>query len=271
MQTLKQGRRQTVVHWGALALIAWPMASCTPIPTTNTDYNWPAVTTMAIWPVSPATTMVLGRNGNPMTIAWNVAVVPQTTPTVSLMLYPDPDLGDPNDGNNVLVTNLDTTVTQWPFSGRDANNVLVPAGTYRVRYTIDDGSVAASNKSEGTVIVPLRFTAPTADVTFSQSAGQTITWETEAFSSTIVRLDICLSVDPNDGNDLVFLNKNGMLFGDGSIDFEGTVYEPNNASEPNGHLVPPDVYYLRARVWPSSAQGPFFIPAGGRLIILPDP
>ncbi len=260
-----------------VVLLAAAWGGCTPIPPENGQFEWPTASSMAIWPVSPADQQVLGRDGASLAIAWNDAVVAKAQPVITLRLVPDPNEGDPNTGKLLLAEGLDAAADgaadRWAFDGFDANNAPVRAGVYRVEYTIDDGVEPQTKTSEGTLTVPLRFTSPAGDVTLFQTAGLLIEWESQFFAGTISRLDLGLSVDPNDSNDIAWLNREPLIFGGAvtSLSFEGTVYDPNDPNEPNGHIIQPNTYVLRARIWPSSGQGPFFIPAPGRVTIVADP
>jgi hypothetical protein len=276
MQSNSQGRALALcglIMLGVLGASVFLWGACEPVPPIPTDFNWPSVSTMAIYAVNPSTDQVLGRDGSSLIIRWNNAVPAGTTPTVSLLLTPDPNDGDPNDGNWGVAQGIDAATSEWPFSGSDIDSNLVHSGIYRVQYTIQDGPNSATDSSTGTIIVPMRFSAPSADVTIFQTQGLLIEADAQIFSNTVTRLDIALSVDPNDANDNAFLNSAPILFGTGAstLPFDGTIFDdPNDANEPN-HLVAPNVYTLRARIFPSGGQGPFFIEARGRITIVADP
>jgi hypothetical protein len=275
MQSNSRGRAPAacgLIVLGVMAPLAFLSGACQPVPPVPSDFNWPSVTTMALYAVNPSSAQVLGRDGSSLIIRWNNAVPAGTHPTVSLMLTPDPNDGDPNDGNWALAEGLDAATSEWPFAGSDVDSNLVASGIYRVNYTIQDGPNSASDTSAGTITVPLRFTAPTSDVTIFQTQGLQINWDMQVLT-TVARLDIALSVDPNDPNDNAYLNNGFILFGGdvSSLFFNGTIFDdPNDANEPN-HLVAPNVYTLRARIFPSGGQGPFFIPARGRITIVANP
>ena len=282
MRLNEQGRAWTRSRQVGLALLACPIAACTQIPAINDIFHWPGVSALAIWAVSPDNLRVLGRDGASLLIRWNDAVLPDTQPVISLKLVSDPDLGDPCDLDQVLAEGLDALADgpadQWVFSGADVNDLPVPAGIYRVQYTIDDQAGRTQTvESSGWIVVPIRFISPSTDVLTTQTpevdvtiAWDTQAWEAEDFPGNFTRLDIGLSVDPNDPNDFVYINPTLLTLTGGttSLAFDGTVYGINGAFP---RKVRPNNYWLRARLHSTGGNAPFFISARSRFIIVPDP
>jgi len=235
---------------------------------------------MAIWAVFPETALVLGLDGNPLIIRWNDVDLSGTQPTVSLrLIHVDPNFASPDLASGIDAV-ADGTADEWAFSGLDANSALVGVGYYTVEYTIDDGAGGVdTDTSVGAVVVPMRFTTPAVDTQITQSAGLLIEWEQELRNfGANVRLYIGLVADPNDNDDVAWIDPNGAVFPDllvpapglmDSLNFNGTVFDDG---DPNGHLIEPNTYVLVGRLTTLGLDGtePFFR-APGRVEVLPDP
>ena len=260
-------------RWLGLTAIGWVLSGCTPIPSVNNPYAWPATTVMAIWAVEPSVDTAYGFDGRTLVLRWNRAEPNGTDATVSVRLVPI----DANKPSQQIVTGLQ--VDTWVFDGRDANGQLVPAQTYEAEYILDDGAgTTVMDRPAGTIIVPLRFNAPGTDVTIFQTAGLTVEWEFPTDAGALGRLDIGLTVDPNDGNDIVWLSHNGWSLGAGetpaSFEFDGTVYDATNqeTDTPNSFIVEPGTYFLVGKILVLNLAGdPLTIQGPGRITILEDP
>jgi hypothetical protein len=268
------GWRRSARRWGLLAVAACWAPACNPPSPSPAPYSWPPVTSLGIWAVSPSSAQVLGLNGNPLYIKWNDAVPSGSSATISLRLLPL----DPNQEPALLVSGLEAVIDasgdEWPFSGTDADGLPVSAGQYQVEYTIqDDEGHGGTTTSSGAITVPLQFTSPATDISIYlstlQADGVEFAWVAKDFV-TYSRLDIGLSKDPNDPNDVVWTASTGILLetGPGSETFQGTVY---GGADPNGVLITPATYVVIGRIIPTGTglQG-FFFEAPGRLTILPD-
>ena len=275
-----QRRARTTCRWVGLTVLAWWGSGCTPVPAPNDAYVWPVPSSLAIWAVLPETALVLGLDEYPLIIRWNDVELSGTQPTVSLrLIHVDPNFASPD-----LVSGIDAvadgTADEWAFSGLDANSTLVGVGYYTVEYTIDDGAGGVdTDTSVGAVVVPMRFTTPTVDTQITQSAGLLIEWEQELRNfGANVRLYIGFVADPNDNDDVAWIDPNGAVFPDllvpapglmDSLNFNGTVFDDG---DPNGHLIEPNTYVLVGRLTTLGLDGtePFFR-APGRVEVLPDP
>ncbi len=283
----QQGRARTTGRWTGLTLTGWVLLGCNLNATLDERYPWPTPTALVIWAVEPNANQVLGYDGDPLTLRWNVSVPNGVEARVSLRLVPqDANLDSASLASGIIPV-PGGAADQWPFSGRDTNGELVPAQVYQVEYTIDDGAgTSHTTTSTGSITVPLRFTSPAEhteiDLAALQSEGLNIEWEGMAFATPgdigIERLDVGLSTDPNSPNDIVWVNRGadfflGMNFGLNSP-FTGMVFDETDldGDDANSHLIEPDSYAIVGRVTPAGGgQVRFYVQGPARVTILPDP